>query len=200
MKVFLDAHIHTNSSPDSSINPSQLLERAVATGLNAIAIVDHDTMNGYKRIKHSALFSEFLIVPGVEVTTDLGEIAILGLEEPMIAKDPYEVVDSARQAGGLIFAPHPFDMRRVSLHEKCSLLNLDAIETVNGKCSNDANRQAKEFAKALGLPSIGGSDAHEKGQIGMVVNMIECEKKLDAVLAGLRKGAKVLVRQKGGRY
>jgi predicted metal-dependent phosphoesterase TrpH len=200
MKIFLDAHIHTNISPDSSITTSQLLQGATATGLNAIAIVDHDTVEGYRRIKHSALFSDFLIIPGVEITTDLGEVIILGLENVLISKDPYEVVDSARQSGGLIIAPHPFDGRRGSLREKCSLLNVDLIETVNGKSSNDANRQAKEFAKALNVPGIGGSDAHERSQIGIVANMIECEKKIDSVLKELRKGPKILVRARSGRY
>jgi len=200
MRIVIDPHIHTNSSPDSTITSNQLLDGMLASGINAIAVTDHDTMEGYRRLKHSCAFREFLMIPGIEVTTDLGDIIVLGLEDPPITKDAELLIDLAHEAGGLVVAPHPFDGSRVSLGERCGTLKVDLIETANGKCRSDSNRQAKEFSAVLGLPGIGGSDAHDRSQIGTVVDVLECEKNLESVLEGLRKGAKIIVKQRTSRY
>jgi hypothetical protein len=168
----------------------------LASGINAIAITDHDNMEGYKRLKHNIAFKDFLIIPGIEVTTEQGDLLILGLENPPIGRDPNAVIEESRREGGLIIAPHPFDGGRSSLGEKCGMLNVDLIETANGKCRSDSNRQAKEFASFLGLPGVGGSDAHERRQLGTVVNVLECEKTVESVLAALKKGGKIIVKQK----
>lgn len=196
MRLIIDLHVHTNSSHDSTITPIQLLEQMRFAGINAVAITDHDTMEGYKRIRNSSAFKDMIILPGVEVSTELGDLIILGLENPTIMADPFKVVEAARDEGGFILAPHPFDERRVSVGEKVSILNVDAIETVNAKCSNDANRQAREFARALRLPAVGGSDAHEKSQVGSVVNVLECERDVGSIMEGLRRGAKIVARGK----
>jgi predicted metal-dependent phosphoesterase TrpH len=42
----IDLHAHTNES-DGSVPPAELVGRAVAAGLDALAICDHDTLTGY---------------------------------------------------------------------------------------------------------------------------------------------------------
>lgn len=194
MRILFDAHIHTNSSPDSSLTPGQLLERMKIRGINGVAITDHDTTGGYRRVLDTKGFSEYLVIPGIEVTTDMGDLIVLGVEDFLPSRDAFQVVDMARKAGGILVAPHPFDWRRASLGEKCALLGVDLIEGVNGKCGRSENQQAKDFAKAIGVPIIGGSDAHEKAQVGSVVNVIECEKDVDSALSALKKGARSIVR------
>lgn len=200
MRILLDAHIHTNSSPDSTITPSQLLAGIKYSGINAIAVTDHDTIEGFKRVKSGGLFADVVVLPGIELETDIGEVIIIGLENPPMTRDAYEAVSIAHRAGALVVAPHPFDPARNSLFEACSRLGVDLVESVNGKCQLDSNRQAREFAKAIGVPEIGGSDAHEKSQIGEVVNVIECEKSVSAVISALRKGPKMIVRKKATRF
>lgn len=196
MRVVLDPHIHTNSSPDSSITPNQLLGGLLEAGINAIAITDHDTMEGYRRIKHNSAFKEFLVIPGIEVTTEAGDIIILGLEDPPMFRNATMLVESAHRAGGVVLAPHPFDSLRSSIGSLCAKLGVDFIEVVNGRCNTDVNREAKDFANALGLPAVGGSDAHEKSEIGSVVNILDCERSIEGVLEGLKRGGKIVVRKK----
>lgn len=198
MRMVLDPHIHTNMSPDSSLTLNQLRDGMLGAGINAIAITDHDTMEGYWRLKHSSAFKDFLVLPGVEVTTDLGDLIVLGLEDPPIKRDANLVIDLARSQGGIIVAPHPFNGSRSSLGEKCGMLKVDLIETVNGKCRSECNRQAKEFASFLHLPGVGGSDAHERRQVGSVVNILESEKSLDSILGALKRGGKIIVKQRLG--
>lgn len=198
MRIVFDPHIHTNSSPDSSITPNQLLGGLLAAGINAIAITDHDTMEGYRRIKHNSAFRDLLIVPGIEVSTEAGDLIVLGLEDPPIFRDPTMLIQSVHRAGGVVLAPHPFDGSRRSVGSLCEKLGVDMVEVFNGRCTAEANREARDFANALGLTAVGGSDAHEKGEIGSVVNLLDCEKTVEGVLNALKKGGRVVIRKKAG--
>lgn len=189
MVIMLDAHVHTNSSPDSSLTIKQLLEEMRAKGLNAVAVTDHDTMEGFRRVRHSSAFKDLLVIPGVEISTDQGDLIILGLEDPPLGlRDAGQVIEAAHAVGGLVVAPHPFDTRRPSLGERCGMLKVDAIEIANGKCHREENSQAKGIAKVLGLPGIGGSDAHRKEDVGAVINILNCRSDVGSVLDALRKG------------
>jgi predicted metal-dependent phosphoesterase TrpH len=46
--LLIDLHTHTNES-DGTYEAAQLVEAAVAGGLEALAITDHDTLAGYDR-------------------------------------------------------------------------------------------------------------------------------------------------------
>lgn len=196
MRILLDAHIHTNSSHDASITISQLREGIVASGLNAIAVTDHDNMEGYKRVKSSGLFKGIIVIPGIEVTTDAGHVIILGLEDPPVSKDARDLVDRAHSLGGLVVAPHPFDFSRQSLGDGCGSLSIDLVEAINGRCNASTNRLAKEYAGYMKVPSIAGSDAHDRKEIGSAFTLLEAEKELDAILSALRNGGKVFSRQR----
>jgi hypothetical protein len=198
MKVVFDPHIHTNISPDSSISPNQLLAGLHEAGINAVAITDHDSMEGYRRIKHNSAFKDLLIVPGIEVSTEAGDLIVLGLEDPPVFRNPVMLVESVHRAGGLVLAPHPFDTSRKSVGTLIDKLGVDFVEVFNGRCGANANKEAREFASAIGLPAVGGSDAHHKEEIGSVVNVLECDKTVEGVLKGLKKGAKIVVRKKLG--
>jgi len=49
-----------------------------------------------------------------------------------------------------------------------SLINVDLIETLNGRLSPELNIKAQTLARNTGLPIIGGSDAHMSKSIGAV--------------------------------
>ena len=45
-KDYIDLHVHTNAS-DGLFTPSEIVENSLKLGLKAIAITDHDTVDGY---------------------------------------------------------------------------------------------------------------------------------------------------------
>ena len=49
----------------------------------------------------------------------------------------------------------------------------DAIETHNGFNLEKANKRADQAAQLKGLPSIGGSDCHERMQVGRAFTVFE---------------------------
>lgn len=88
----IDLHLHTTAS-DGSLSPTRLVEMAVERGMEAIAITDHDTIDGLaegaKRAKELGI--EF--VNGVELSSEWKEkeVHILGYflnpEDPELQKE-----------------------------------------------------------------------------------------------------------------
>ena len=74
-----DLHVHSDSS-DGVLSPVQILARATRKGLGAIAITDHDTLAGWKQAQESSCSDRIILLPGVEINTEVAarEVHILG--------------------------------------------------------------------------------------------------------------------------
>jgi predicted metal-dependent phosphoesterase TrpH len=74
-----DLHIHTTAS-DGRWTVLEILQAAVRKNLSAIAITDHDTVDGYHEIAKLQHSFSGLIIPGIEFNTetDVLEVHILG--------------------------------------------------------------------------------------------------------------------------
>lgn len=74
----IDLHTHTTAS-DGSYTPSGLVRYAGSKGLKAIAITDHDTVDGLPEAVKEAERIDLEVVPGVEISVDFHpEMHILG--------------------------------------------------------------------------------------------------------------------------
>ena len=75
----LELHCHTTYS-DGSLTPKELVEAAVAAGVKALAITDHDTLAGWDDALAAAEPHDLEIVLGVELSTVLNgrSLHILG--------------------------------------------------------------------------------------------------------------------------
>lgn len=62
-----DLHMHSTAS-DGTYSPTQLVDLAKRCGLAAIAITDHDTIEGFREVADSS--ERLQIVPGVELSTE----------------------------------------------------------------------------------------------------------------------------------
>jgi len=73
-------HTHSTAS-DGVYSPSKLVDYAIEKGLAGIAITDHDTIDGIEEAMEQAKnYKDFIIVPGVELSTEYNneEVHILG--------------------------------------------------------------------------------------------------------------------------
>jgi hypothetical protein len=79
MTVAADLHIHTLAS-DGLLPPHKVVADAAAKGLLAIAVTDHDTVNGLPEALASASQLSIELIPGIELSTEFAgkEIHILG--------------------------------------------------------------------------------------------------------------------------
>lgn len=95
-----DLHIHSIYSPDGEFPPEEIISLAQKAGLSAISITDHDTTDAYEELKDYE--GEIEVIPGVEMTTNLGEMSVhlLGyLMDPFNSKLIYilEKLEKARR-------------------------------------------------------------------------------------------------------
>ncbi|MEB3293608.1 MAG: PHP domain-containing protein [Synechococcales bacterium] len=67
-EIMLELHCHTTCS-DGTLTPTQLVEAAIAAGVQALAITDHDTTAGWDEAIAAAQPHGLEIVPGLELST-----------------------------------------------------------------------------------------------------------------------------------
>jgi 3',5'-nucleoside bisphosphate phosphatase len=66
----IDLHTHTTAS-DGSVIPAELVRLAIERGLEALAITDHDTLDGCDEAIPAAADAGLDLIPGVELSTRL---------------------------------------------------------------------------------------------------------------------------------
>src|SRR3972149_956024 len=149
MQVKADLHVHTTYSMDSIITPKDLVFYAKKRGLTAIAVTDHNQVEGARKI---AAETDFLIIPGTEVTSLGGHIVGLNVNEIVprgLSAD--ETVDRIHDAGGVAIACHPFALFKGSVGKHVSS-KFDAVETRNASSLpfKSAARKAELLAERFG--------------------------------------------------
>lgn len=174
-----DLHMHTDAS-DGKPGVKALLDFVARqrSRLDAIAITDHDTLDSsLYALEHQHLYP-FEIIPGVEVSSVDGHILALWVTQPIPTYlDLTETVAAIHEAGGIAILAHPvhplikkYRRKGVRNIRKPSVLveaKLDAIEAHNAGIGGlGFNWIARSIAHKIGLPVIGGSDAHTLGAIG----------------------------------
>jgi ABC-type lipoprotein export system ATPase subunit/histidinol phosphatase-like PHP family hydrolase/predicted nucleic acid-binding Zn-ribbon protein len=78
-RVGLDLHVHTPASHDwegGPVEPRSIVDRAIAAGLDGIAITDHQNGNWIDRVKEAAKDTDLVVFPGVEVNNLAGATGI----------------------------------------------------------------------------------------------------------------------------
>lgn len=77
----IDLHVHSNAS-DGTCTPTELVERALAMGLAAFALTDHDTTDGIDEAAAWAKGRDIEVVAGIELSTEYNgaDVHILGFD------------------------------------------------------------------------------------------------------------------------
>ena len=170
--ILCDLHLHTSWSYDCSVEVADLVDRAEAEGLGAIAITDHNAFGGALEAVEVARARELLVVPGEEIKTDgQGEVIGLFLSREIPAGMPFaDTVAAIRDQGGVVYLPHPFDRLHAipdpaTIHRH--LAEIDVFEVYNAKLLFEAyNEEAVRFARKYNLVAGAGSDAHVLPGVG----------------------------------
>ncbi|HET7030692.1 MAG TPA: PHP domain-containing protein [Candidatus Limnocylindrales bacterium] len=180
-RFFADLHTHSSASFDSLASPASLIRTAAARGLTHLAITDHDRIDAAlaARALAPSLAPGLTVIVGEEVKTADGDLVCLFLEraiEPGLSAE--ETIAAARDQGGLVGIPHPFDRFRGSLLREAAMERLaaevDWIETHNARIAvGNGNQRAAELAVAIGVPGIAVSDAHSAFEVGVAYTVLE---------------------------
>lgn len=187
-----DLHVHTRYSKDSTSSLNKIVEHCLKTGINCLAITDHDTIAGALEMKRIAPFK---IIVSEEILTTEGEIIGYFLSEEIPSHlSPEETVRQIKNQGGLVCIPHPIDRFRPHSRLRRNALDkimpdVDIIEVFNSRTymSKDS-LSALQLAKQHGLPFAAGSDAHIPQEIGRACIELPEFDNAEQFLASLRQG------------
>ncbi len=75
LEDMIDLHTHTTFS-DGSLTPTQLVEEAAAIGLTAVAVTDHDTVDGLPEALAAGERLGIEVVPGVEINLEHDQVTM----------------------------------------------------------------------------------------------------------------------------
>ncbi len=185
MPFNFDLHTHTFFSGDGVSSPEELITAARAKNLHGIAITDHNTCEAVTYLLEKGLMREdgtpvddFLIIPGVEITTAEGHLLCIGATLPFLKGKPArEVCDMIHERGGLAIPPHPYDLFRAGIRfSALEMLPVDAIEVFNAATTlRRYNKYAFKYAQLRRLPMTAASDAHHAAAVGTAYTILNTE-------------------------
>jgi predicted metal-dependent phosphoesterase TrpH len=185
----IDLHLHTNYSLDAKTTLDEAICYAKKRQLDGIAVTDHDTVEGACRL---AKEKDFLIIPGIEVSSRQGHILGLNITEPIPPKlDIAETVERIRSLGGLAVIAHPSVVIKTGLGARIdSALGIDAVEVINASALpfSISTYLSRRLARRLRVPETAGSDSHYPDEIGSAYTIIDADPNRDDVMEAIRKG------------
>jgi predicted metal-dependent phosphoesterase TrpH len=189
-----DLHTHSFFSKDACNSPEELIAAARRRGLDGLAITDHDSCEAHEYLKGRKLPADFLVVPGVEVSTAEGHLLCIGATLPRMKGRPAaEVMQAIQDAGGVAIPAHPFDKWRAGIRPKVlDTLEIEVLEVFNAAVTSSRyNVRALEYARRRGLKTTAASDAHHDSAVGVSTTLFEMEElTVPALLKALRDGGR----------
>jgi len=191
LKLRIDFHVHTVCSRDSLIQIEELVPRCRATGLDGLAVTDHDTLEGALRAMKRC--KDIIIIPGMEIETSEGHVLALNVRK-VVKKSPdfSETIENIHELGGIAVIAHPFSILKPIVDvDILSTSSLDAVEVANATSFPYSlmMRKSKTLAERLGLPMTGGSDAHFSTVIGRSYTVVDSDsREVSDILEAVREG------------
>jgi predicted metal-dependent phosphoesterase TrpH len=188
--IKMDLHVHSHYSEDATGSPEDIIKILKKKGLHGLAITDHNTVEGaLKALKNTD--KDFIVIPGVEVSTISGHIIALNVKEVIPrARSLEETVDIIYDHGGVPVVPHLF--RRMSGIKKRGLDQIKnlvpAMEVFNGCSLPKTNIKTSKVAKEYNLGGTGGSDTHTAEYAGYGYTVIETtDTRIDTIISEIEK-------------
>lgn len=189
--MLIDLHTHTKvHSPCSALTVEALVRAARARGLDGVCLTEHDALWPLAEVERLGAEQGFLLLRGMEVTTETGHVLVFGLahHEPAMASLA-GLRRAVRAVDALMYLAHP--SRRYGSAPPADLASaFDSLEVANGTegALQDANAAAQ--ARGMRLPGIGGSDCHSVREVGVCATEFSAPVTDEAsFLAALRAGA-----------
>lgn len=171
----VDMHTHSRHSPDSRLDPRDMVRRIRQLGLDGLAITDHnEVLGGKEALDYAQTFPGLVVIRAVEVSSAQGHVLGYGVTE-RIPRDlsPVETVEHIIAQGGVAVAAHPYRFWSGLGEDATVGTNFTVYEVQNARTSKRGNYRAAVLAANGGKGTIGGSDGHFIEEIGGAVTVFE---------------------------
>jgi len=169
----VDLHMHTRFSKDSLSRVEDVLAAAMRRGLSAIAITDHDGIEGALEAKEIARVRGWplQVIVGEEVRTDEGDLLAYFVKKRIAPGKLEDVLAEVKRQHAVCAAAHPYDFARHGIDlpglSQGALGKLDAVEVFNARVPMPSqNAHAMAFALKNRKALLAGSDAHHPSEVG----------------------------------
>jgi len=194
----IDFHVHTCYSNDCSTSLRDVIIYSKKRGLDGVVITDHNTVEGALKLQKNSN-DEIIIIPGIEVSTNVGHILGINVTVPIPrGLTVEETVERIHEAGGISIAAHPFAMYKSGIRfgEKIASQGIDAIEVINSSVFPFFlfNRLSRRLAYRANLPQTGGSDSHLPEIIGLaytIVGGVDVNSEIEEIIRAVKKGLSI---------
>jgi len=186
-----DLHVHTCYSYDCCTPLAKIVDQCLKTGINCLAVADHNTIEGALKLKEIAPFK---IIVAEEIMTSIGELMGLFLSREIPkGLSAEETIAQIKKQGGLVNIPHPFGRPSWQNSSKLTspeiLSQLDMVEVFNSRTPlPNSSSKALQLAQKYELPASAGSDAHTLAEIGRAYVEMPPFKSPDDFLHSLAQG------------
>ena len=189
--IKLDLHVHSKYSADATGTPAQIMKSIQKKGLQGFALTDHNTLDGAIKAAKELSNNDFIIIPGMEISTKDGHLIGLNISNLIPRGLPVdETVEKILDDGGIPIVPHLYRNMSGIKKEKlqCIKKNIDAIEVYNGCSQPKTNVRTAQVAKEYELGGTGGSDSHMPQYAGLAYTIIDStDLKKDSILSEITK-------------
>lgn len=186
----LDLHIHSQYSEDGAGSPKEIIKILKRKGLQGMAITDHNNIDGSLNSMKAAP-KDFIVIPGVEISTRDGHILALNVKENIQrGLSAEETIDKINDLGGTPIVPHIF--RNLSGIKKNNFkkiyTKISAIEVFNSCSVPQTNLKTVELSREFNLGGTGGSDSHEPAYAGDGYTIVDStDFSIDSIISEINK-------------
>jgi predicted metal-dependent phosphoesterase TrpH len=191
-----DHHLHTaRHSPDSIIDPTELIEQARRIGLDGLVITEHDYQWEADELAELAgRAAPLRVFSGAEVSALEGHFLVYGLPSLDEVFPGIELTDLLKVVRGYeaaIVAAHPFRWDQpfeeiIARHGPV----FDALELVSNNVTDQTRAKTEAILSQHPMGATGSSDAHDLRTVGCYYT--EFDRSIDTItdfVAALRSRA-----------
>ncbi|MEE8421173.1 MAG: PHP domain-containing protein [Dehalococcoidia bacterium] len=187
--MLIDLHTHTQPlSYDSFLHPDDLIERSRKAGLDAVVLSEHDWAWEPEAVQALAKRHNYPVFAAIEINTEDGHMLAYGLHEYIYGMHrAHELAGHVERIDGVMVAAHPYrrqmpwrwDDEQEYLDALARAESNDAyrfvagLEVLNGRGTLKENSFAQRLAAEMGMPGTGGTDSHQRTDIGKTATYFE---------------------------
>ena len=173
----IDLHVHASErSPCSSSGEEDMIQAAMAYGLDGLVFTDHHRLVPPERLQDlNRKYAPFRVFSGIEITViEKEDVLVLGIQDPALESRRWtyrELFAVARQRNGFLALAHPFRYHN-TINIDIETYPPDAIEIHSKNTGVCDEPQIRATLERLGMFPICNSDAHSAEHVGIYYNQL----------------------------